>query len=72
VQPDSEQTCLLGMNAIPELGIKLLCSNGEKFITQPAGAKVGSVCLVQTESILEEKGDSLTCMCRRSFKTEKI
>ena len=29
VQPESEQECLLGMNLIPKLGIKLLHNNGE-------------------------------------------
>ena len=35
VQPDSEQTCLLRMNAIPELGIKFLHSNGVPSLPCP-------------------------------------
>ena len=32
VQPDSEQPCLLGMNAIPSLGITVLRCNGEPIL----------------------------------------
>ena len=29
VQPKTDLPCLLGMNVIPKLGIKLLCANGQ-------------------------------------------
>ena len=35
VQPDSEQPCLLGMNVISTLGIKILRSNGKPLMEQP-------------------------------------
>ena len=36
VQPDSEQACLLGMNVIPHLGIKLVRANGKPLIPTPS------------------------------------
>ena len=49
VQPDSEQACLLGMNALPLLGIEVRLSNGTQILpseqkpdnpTKPAVSKV--------------------------------
>ena len=36
VQPDSKQECLLGMNAIPKLGLQLLHSNGKPVCAEAA------------------------------------
>ena len=49
VQPNSKQKCLLGMNAIPSLGISVLRANGEPLISasEPSSPKVANVCLVQ-------------------------
>ena len=48
VQPDSEQPCLLGMNAIPSLGITVLRRNGEPILSnatkfEPCVARVSLV-----------------------------
>ena len=44
VQPNSEQKCLLGMNAIPSLGISVLRANGEPLISacEPSTPKVAN------------------------------
>ena len=54
VQPDSEQPCLLGMNVIPTLGIKILRSNGKSLMEQPVDPRntlTVFVSLVQVETI---------------------
>ena len=58
VQPNSEQKCLLGMNAIPSLGISVLRANGEPLISasEPSSPKVANVCLVQSTTISSQKG----------------
>ena len=57
VQPNSEQKCLLGMNAIPSLGISVLRANGKPLISvcEPT-PKVANVCLVQSTTIPSQKG----------------
>ena len=53
-QLDNVQLCLLGMNVIPTLGIKLLRSNGESLTEQPINSGntlTVSVSLVQAETI---------------------
>lgn len=58
VQPNSEQKCLLGMNAIPSLGISVLRANGEPLIaaSEPTSPKVANVCLAQSTTIPSQKG----------------
>ena len=58
VQPNSEQKCLLGMNAIPFLGISVLRANGEPLISacEPSTPQVANVCLVQSTTIPSQKG----------------
>lgn len=53
----SEQKCLLGMNAIPSLGISVLKANGDPLIlaSEPS-SKVVNVCLVQSTTIPCQKG----------------
>ena len=74
VQPDSEQPCLLGTNAIPELGIQLLRSNGEALFARPAAAptestvKSVSVHLVQSEAIPGKKGRFLDVCSTTQFQ----
>ena len=61
VQPNSEQKCLLGMNAIPSLGISVLRANGEPLIpaSEPTSPKVANVCLVRSTTIPSQKGRSV-------------
>ena len=70
IQPDSEQSCLLGMNAIPELGVQLLCPDGKPVCTASARPardsvqEVSSVQLVQASTIPGRKGrfvDAIVC-----------
>jgi len=57
IQPDSEQQCLLGMNAFPKLGIKLLRPNGESLVADlTTAASVAAVHFVQAERIPGRKG----------------
>lgn len=58
VQPESEQDCLLSMNAIPNLGIQLLRSNGQPIYTIPEAES--SVRLLQTSTIPGRKGRFLS------------
>ena len=54
----SEQPCLLGMNVIPTLGIKLLHSNAQSLTEQPVDSEntlTVSVSLVQAETISGRK-----------------
>ena len=39
VQPDSEQQCLLGMNALPALGLTVRRANGENLLLMKGNAK---------------------------------
>ena len=61
VQPDSEQHCLLGMNAIPFLGITVLRRNGEHILSNPPSKpqlkpQVARVSLVESVVIPGQKG----------------
>lgn len=58
IQPDSEQMCLLGMNAIPSLGITMLRANGEPLVSTsaPAPPRVATVHLVQSTTIPSQRG----------------
>ena len=64
VQPDSEQPCLLGMNALPSLGLGVVRRNGE-FVgptpTRPTvtAPSVSRVSLVKTVTIPGQKGRCL-------------
>ena len=57
VQPNSEQKCLLGINAIPSLGISVFRANGEPLISayKPSTPKIANVCLVQSTTIPSQK-----------------
>ena len=61
VQPDSEQPCLLGMNAIPSLGITVLRRNGEPILSNATSKpelapQVARVSLVESIVIPGQKG----------------
>ncbi len=60
VQPGSDQACLVGMNAIPKLGIRLLRSNGTPVCAEvdqvATGPKTSIVRLVQTCTLPGRKG----------------
>ena len=61
VQPDSEQPCLLGMNAIPSLGITVLRHTGEPILSNDASepkleTRVARVSLVESVVIPGQKG----------------
>ena len=66
IQPDSEQSCLLGMNAIPELGIQLLCPDGKPVCTasaRPARDSVQEVSSVQLVQALGGKEGLWMLLC---------
>lgn len=58
-QPNSEQKCLLGMNAIISLGISAFRANNKPLISvcEPSTPKVASVHLVQSTTIPSHKGN---------------
>lgn len=63
VQPDSSQACLLGMNVIPSLGIKVTRATGESLCSvsgyESGMARVGlvkSVCIPGNRSFCGGKG----------------
>ena len=60
VQPDSEQPCLLGMNAAPALGLKFLRSGGQPLQTEPevpsSTTTAAAVYLVQSSTVPGRKG----------------
>ena len=51
VQPDSEQDCLLGMNALPSLGLSFRRANGEPLICKYNQSVSACVCLIQTTRV---------------------
>ena len=55
VQPDSEQLCLLGMNAAPALGLNFLRSGGQPLQTEPevpsSTTTAAAVYLVQSSTV---------------------
>ena len=53
IQPDSEQPCLLGMNAAPSLGLSFCRANGEPITCKanPTQSVSASVCLIQTTQV---------------------
>ena len=57
VQPDSKQQCLLGMNALPALGLTMLRANGEPLIVkQESNPGVAHVRLVEAVTVPSLKG----------------
>ena len=56
VQPESEQDCLVGMNAIQKLGIQLLRSNGTSICAENSLSTKSSVRLLQACTIPGRKG----------------
>lgn len=60
IQPESEQGCLLGMNVIPQLGIKLVRDNGEIILpAREADFDVAEVRLVSAVAIPSHHGKVL-------------
>ena len=60
VQPDSEQKCLLGMNVLPDLGLKITRANGEPLIVkEEPNPVVARVRLVQSCTVPSLKGQFL-------------
>ena len=61
VQPDSDIQCLLGINVIPSLGIRVKRANGELMIepTAPEPAAEAKVYLIQSTRIQGRKGTVL-------------
>ena len=72
VQPDSEQSCLLGMNTAPALGLKFLRSNGQPLQTQPeklsSTATAAAVYLVQSSTVPGRKGRFLEAHVGSDFR----
>ena len=72
VQPDSEQPCLLGMNAAPALGLKFLRSNGQPLQTQPeklnSTTTAAAVYLIQSSTVPGRKGRFLEAHVGSDFK----
>ena len=60
VQPDSDQACLLGINAIPVLGISVLQSDGKPVLSHipssPSEPEVATVSLVESVTLPSQKG----------------
>ena len=61
VQPESEQGCLLGMNIIPQLGIRPVHENKEPILVIcNSDPDVAEVCLVGAVAIPGRRGKILT------------
>ena len=60
VQPQSEQECLLGMNAIPKLGLQLLRLDGTHLcandVDSGSESKSSVLSLVQASTVPSQKG----------------
>lgn len=57
VQPDSKQLCLLGMNALPALGLTMLRANGEPLtVKEESNPGVAHVRLVEVITVPSLKG----------------
>ena len=57
VEPDSTQACLLGMNAIPLLGISVVRSNGDVMLSSlPAEYDTAKVNLVEAVTLPSQRG----------------
>ena len=67
VQPDSDQACLLGINAIPLIGISVLQSDGKPvlshFLSSPSEPEVATVSLVESVTLPSQKGRVLKLGC---------
>ena len=75
VQPESEQECLLGMNLIPKLGIKLVHNNGEPVhqLSNDSVSDQVEVCLVKTAAIPCQHGKILTAtISGQEFNTKDL
>ena len=59
VQPDSEQACLLGMNAAPALGLSFRRANGEPLTSKLTKSVSAHVCLVQSTVVPGRTGKFL-------------
>ena len=61
IQPDSEQPCLLGMNALPSLGLSFCRANGEPITCKfnPTQSLSANVCLIQTTHVPARTGKFL-------------
>ena len=57
VQPDSKQSCLLGINAIPLLGIQVSKPNGDSLLTLvPSLSDVSEISLIKAAAIPAQNG----------------
>lgn len=73
VQPQSEQPCLLGMNALPALGLTLTHANGEPLIVKgEPNCKVAHVRLVQSVTLPSLKGRFLKVQAESSPSSLKL
>ncbi len=73
VQPESEQPCLLGMNAAPALGLTFLTAKGQPLRSQSgeqpeASSTEARVCLTQTVSVPGRKGRFLEAAVHCHFQ----
>ena len=69
VQPDSAQACLLGMNAIPLLGISVVRSNGDVMLSSlPAESDTAKVNLVEAVTLPSQRGRILKAKVMCSAK----
>ena len=74
VQPDSEQSLLLGTNATLPLKLKFLNSNGEPLQKEmPKSARVAKVSLIETTTIPPRKGRFIeACLDQKLIAGEKV
>ena len=72
VEPSSEQSCLLGMNVLPHLGVNILKANGEPLHHLPVGSGSDStstiVRLVQANTIPGRKGRFVDATISKSLE----
>ena len=57
IQPDSEQACLMGMNVIPLLGIRIVHGTGKPVLPSDMGdTDIATVSLVESATLPSQKG----------------
>ena len=71
-QPDSAQACLLGMNAIPLLGISVVRSNEDVMLSSlPAESDTAKVNLVEAVTLPSQRGRILKAKVMCPVKSQK-
>ena len=74
IQPDSNQPCLLGINAAPSLNLQFLRANGQPMkstadsISTEQDSPLAKVCLVESTTIPARKGRFLEATIEPSFE----